>query len=101
MIFKTCCDDFRDFANICFERFGDRVKHWITINEPSSLSTVGYESGMVAPGRCSSWMNNNCTGGNSATEPYIVAHHQLLAHACAVKLYKTKYQVVYDLFLQI
>ncbi|CAN6559367.1 unnamed protein product [Malus baccata var. baccata] len=36
--------------------------------------------------------NLNCTGGDSATEPYIVAHHFLLAHAHAVKVYKTKYQ---------
>ncbi|KAM7265065.1 hypothetical protein ACFE04_002748 [Oxalis oulophora] len=30
--------------------------------------------------------------GNSATEPYIVTHHQLLAHATAVQLYRRKYQ---------
>ncbi|MEQ2158109.1 hypothetical protein GOODEAATRI_008788 [Goodea atripinnis] len=25
---------FNDFANLCFEKFGDRVKHWITFNNP-------------------------------------------------------------------
>ncbi|XP_027065676.1 beta-glucosidase 12-like [Coffea arabica] len=84
--------DYHDFANLCFERFGDRVKHWITLNEPWTFSTIGYDSGTFAPGRCSAWKNNNCTSGNSGTEPYLVAHHQLLAHADVVKLYKTNYQ---------
>ncbi|PNY00717.1 beta-glucosidase 24-like protein [Trifolium pratense] len=47
----------------------------------------------MAPGRCSSWFNPNCTGGDSGTEPYLVSHYQLLAHAAAVNVYKTKYQV--------
>lgn len=32
-------------------------------------------------------------GGNSSTEPYIAAHHIILAHATAVKLYRERYQV--------
>ncbi|TQD91665.1 hypothetical protein C1H46_022729 [Malus baccata] len=48
--------------------------------------------GELALGRCSDWQNLNCTGGDLATEPYIVAHHFLLAHAHAIKVYKTKYQ---------
>ncbi|XP_022634119.1 beta-glucosidase 12 isoform X3 [Vigna radiata var. radiata] len=31
-------------------------------------------------------------GGDSGTEPYLTSHYQLLAHAAAAKLYKTKYQ---------
>ncbi|KAB1209600.1 Beta-glucosidase 12 [Morella rubra] len=85
-------NDFRDYAELCFKEFGDRVKHWITLNEPYTFSYGGYATGTLAPGRCSSWQNLNCTGGDSATEPYIVSHYQILAHAAAVELYKQKYQ---------
>ncbi|CAI9104135.1 OLC1v1002756C1 [Oldenlandia corymbosa var. corymbosa] len=88
-------DDFRDFAELCFKEFGDRVKHWTTFNEPWSFSTGGYDSttaiGTIAPGRCSPWLHK-CAAGNSSTEPYIVAHHILLAHAAAAKLYRQKYK---------
>ncbi|KAM1753108.1 hypothetical protein ACFX1T_005577 [Malus domestica] len=85
-------DHFKDYAELCFMHFGDRVKHWLTLNEPFTVSNHGYAIGTHAPGRCSTWQKLNCTGGNSAVEPYLVTHHQLLAHASTVKLYKTKYQ---------
>ncbi|XP_044489177.1 beta-glucosidase 12-like [Mangifera indica] len=87
-------DDFRHFAKLCFKEFGDRVKHWITLNEPLTFTSTGYDTGIYAPGRCSKWVNAACQAGNSATEPYIVGHHLLLSHAAAVKLYKQKYQVI-------
>ncbi|XP_056694787.1 beta-glucosidase 12-like [Spinacia oleracea] len=85
-------DDFRDYANVCFEEFGNKVKHWTTLNEPWTYTSRGYATGNFPPGRCSKWQKLNCTGGDSATEPYLVAHHQLLAHATAVDLYRRKYQ---------
>ncbi|KAI9166263.1 hypothetical protein LWI28_029132 [Acer negundo] len=85
-------DDFRDFAEVCYKEFGDRVKYWITINEPWTYSSMGYDLGTLAPGRCSKWVNSACEAGNSSTEPYLVSHHMLLSHAAAVKLYKHKYQ---------
>ncbi|XP_010046697.2 beta-glucosidase 12 [Eucalyptus grandis] len=85
-------DDFRDYAEVCFKEFGDRVKHWITLNEPWTYSVGGYANGQLAPGRCSDWQMLNCTSGDSGTEPYIVGHNQLLAHANVSKLYKDKYQ---------
>ncbi|KAJ4977799.1 hypothetical protein NE237_008579 [Protea cynaroides] len=84
--------DFQDYAELCYKEFGNRVKYWITFNEPWTFSRAGYALGGNAPGRCSKWVNVNCSAGNSATEPYLVAHHQLLAHAAAVNLYKEKYQ---------
>ncbi|PQQ08278.1 beta-glucosidase 13 [Prunus yedoensis var. nudiflora] len=82
-----------EYANLCFERFGDRVKYWITLNEPYAYSVKGYALGTFALGRCSDWQQLNCTGGNSSIEPYLVTHHLLLAHATTVDLYKTTYQV--------
>ncbi|KAH7862453.1 hypothetical protein Vadar_005020 [Vaccinium darrowii] len=84
--------DFADFAELCYKEFGDRVKHWITINEPWTFALFGYDLGTLAPGRCSAWRNNDCPAGDSATEPYIVGHHMLIAHGAAVKVYKEKYQ---------
>lgn len=84
--------DFRNYAQVCFDMFGDKVKHWITLNEPRSFSRDSYSRGIYAPGRCSPWEEGKCSMGNSGTEPYIVGHHQLLAHAATVKLYRNKYQ---------
>ncbi|KAM2651209.1 hypothetical protein EV1_015122 [Malus domestica] len=100
--------DFSDYAELCFKLFGDRVRHWFTINEPNVLAQYGYEIGIAPPGRCSLPQGRcglgsqpRCMvpvgpcnfGGNSSTEPYIAAHHIILAHATAVKLYKERYQV--------
>ncbi|CAL8989655.1 unnamed protein product [Prunus brigantina] len=85
-------NDFEEYAELCFKKFGDRVKHWTTLNEPYTFSSHGYAKGTHAPGRCSALGNQTCFGGDSATEPYLVTHNLLLAHAAVVKLYKKKYQ---------
>uniref|UniRef100_A0A0D9ZM19 Uncharacterized protein n=1 Tax=Oryza glumipatula TaxID=40148 RepID=A0A0D9ZM19_9ORYZ len=85
-------NDYKDYAEICFKEFGDRVKHWITFNEPWNFCSMGYASGTMAPGRCSSWEKGKCRVGDSGREPYTACHHQLLAHAETVRLYKEKYQ---------
>ncbi|KAH0856856.1 hypothetical protein HID58_085117, partial [Brassica napus] len=89
---RTVIDDFRDYADLCFKEFGGKVKNWITINQLYTVPTRGYAIGTDAPGRCSPEVDERCYGGNSSTEPYIVAHNQLLAHAAAVDVYRTKYK---------
>jgi beta-glucosidase len=84
-------EDFTAYADVCFENFGDRVKHWSTVNEPNVEPIGGYDQGILPPRRCSFPFGFACDGGNSTTEPYIVAHH-LLGHASAVSLYRDKYQ---------
>ncbi|GLJ47727.1 hypothetical protein SUGI_1008030 [Cryptomeria japonica] len=83
--------DFEAYSEVCFQEFGDRVKHWITLNEPFSYAYGGYDAGMLAPGRHSS-SNGSSRAGNSATEPYVVGHNLLLSHAAAVRVYKSKYR---------
>ncbi|KAF9665397.1 hypothetical protein SADUNF_Sadunf16G0118300 [Salix dunnii] len=90
---RNILNDFQDFVELCFQKFGDRVKHWITLNEPFMFSVNGYDTGTMAPGRVSTLENYPGQPKISgATEVYIVTHHLLLAHATAVKVYKEKYQ---------
>ncbi|KAF3434460.1 hypothetical protein FNV43_RR25563 [Rhamnella rubrinervis] len=89
---STIVKDYQEYAEFLFKTFGDRVKNWCTVNEPSMFALIGYDVGLNAPGRCSDYVGN-CTAGNSAIEPYIVAHNLLLAHSAAVKVYREKYQV--------
>ncbi|CAA7393465.1 unnamed protein product [Spirodela intermedia] len=89
---RQIISDFANYAETCFREFGDRVKHWITFNEPHTFSIQGYDVGLHAPGRCSILLLLFCRGGNSATEPYIVAHNVLLSHAAVADIYRTKYK---------
>jgi beta-glucosidase/6-phospho-beta-glucosidase/beta-galactosidase len=89
-----CREVYGKFARLCFQLFGDRVKHWLTFNEIHSFVQLGYLSGGFAPGRCSP-PYGNCTKGNSRTEPWIAAHNALNGHAHVVNIYKTEFQVIF------
>ena len=84
---KDIIDKFNNYADFVFAAYGDRVKHWLTLNEPWTYTVLGYLTGVDAPGRCSD-ENPKCVrnggGGNNATEPYIAAHNMILSHAKAV-----------------
>lgn len=84
-------EDFTYYADVCFKYFGDRVKHWVTFNEPNVVVVYGYRTGQYPPGRCSSSFGN-CSQGDSEKEPFIAAHNIILAHAAVVNLYRTKYK---------
>ncbi|OMP04537.1 Glycoside hydrolase, family 1 [Corchorus olitorius] len=85
-------EDFEHYAFTCFQAFGDRVKHWITFNEPHGFSIQGYDTGIQAPGRCSILGGLLCKKGNSSSEPYIVAHNILLSHAAAYHSYRRNFK---------
>lgn len=42
---------FSEYTEVCTRAFGDRVKHWIVLNEPASFTTLGYLAGIHAPGK--------------------------------------------------
>ncbi len=42
---------FETYVSLCAERFGDRVKHWMVLNEPMVFTGAGYFLGEHAPGR--------------------------------------------------
>ncbi|XP_010733419.3 lactase-like protein [Larimichthys crocea] len=72
---------FNEYANLCFERFGDRVKYWITFNNPWSIAVEGYETGEHAPG-----LKLRGTGA------YRAAHHIIKAHAKVWHTYDTQWR---------
>ncbi|MDP4209425.1 MAG: GH1 family beta-glucosidase [Bacteroidota bacterium] len=41
---------FSEYAELCTRSFGDRVKHWMVLNEPTAFTTLGYLAGIHAPG---------------------------------------------------
>jgi beta-glucosidase len=69
---------FGDYAQRLFCTLDDRVRHWITINEPWVVADKGYLRGVHAPGH------------RNLFEVPIVAHNMLRAHACAVQVYRAE-----------
>lgn len=70
---REVCELFAAYAAKCVERYGDRVKHWTTFNEPWCTSYLGYENGYHAPGK---------------KDPKLaaqVAHNLLVAHGLAAQ----------------
>ncbi len=70
---RRIVDDFADYSELLGRRLGDRVKKWITINEPWVYSVLGNLLGAHAPGRKNPWA------------AFKTVHHTLLAHAAAVE----------------
>ncbi|MDF2595991.1 MAG: beta-glucosidase [Clostridia bacterium] len=73
---RQVVDDFVDYACLMFERFGDRVKKWITHNEPWVVAYAGHSVGRHAPG---------IKDIKTAVQ---VTHHLILSHAKAVEAYR-------------
>ncbi|XWW98400.1 hypothetical protein V2A60_006400 [Cordyceps javanica] len=82
--------DFERYARVCYERFGDRVKNWITLNEPWIQAIYGYATGGNAPGRSST--NPLCDEGDTTREPWIVGKALIMSHVRAVIAYNQDFR---------
>jgi beta-glucosidase len=71
---RATVDAYLAFADLVTSRLGDRVKHWITHNEPWCTAMHGNFDGVHAPG---------LTDFRTALQ---VCHHVLLSHGLAVPL---------------
>ncbi|MFE9872182.1 GH1 family beta-glucosidase [Micromonospora sp. NPDC005686] len=69
---------FAEYADLAAARLGDRVKLWITLNEPFIHMSMGYGMGVHAPGRMLLF------------DAFPVAHHQLLGHGLAVSALRAR-----------
>lgn len=63
---------FCEYTQHVTQRLGDRVKHWLTHNEPFVVSHVGNLWGVHAP------------GNRDLKTTYQVAHHLLLSHGAGI-----------------
>ena len=69
---------FSEYAAICAQHFGDRVKNWMVINEPSVFTGAGYFLGIHAPGK------------KGITNYLKAMHHVTLATAAGAKILREK-----------
>lgn len=74
---REIVDAFGEYTAVLAEELGDRVKHWITLNEPSVFAFMGHVLGVHAPGI------------QDPVKAAAVAHHQMLAHARAVEVLRS------------
>ena len=65
--------DFVKYSYHVSRHLGDRVKHWITHNEPWCVSYIGYIGGHKPPGLKNNWVKS-----------LAAAHHLLLSHGMAI-----------------
>lgn len=71
---RMIVDIFTEYADVVSRALGDRVKNWITLNEPQVSAFVGYADGRHAPGHI------------SLQEAIDASHHLLLSHGRAVPI---------------
>ena len=69
---RSTAEAFVEYTDVITRALGDRVKNWITFNEPACSAWLGYDSGEHAPGL------------RELPKAVPASHHLLLAHGWAV-----------------
>ncbi len=69
---RDSSDWFAEYAQVIVRALGDRVRYWMTMNEPSVFTGLGHLGGIHAPG-----------DRLGAPEGFRIAHHVLMAHGKA------------------
>jgi beta-glucosidase len=69
---RSTAEAFVEYADLVSRKLGDRVKNWMTLNEPFVSALIGYLEGRHAPGH------------QDLDEMLAAAHHLLLAHGLSV-----------------
>ena len=77
---RSTAEAFVDYANVVSRALGDRVKNWITHNEPAVVAWMGHETGVHAP------------GVKDYPTAVRVSHHLLLSHGWAVPVIRRNSQ---------
>lgn len=75
---RDTVDAYLEYATAVVQRLGDRVKDWITHNEPWVAAWLGYGFGVHAPGR------------TDRQDALAAAHHLLLSHGRAVEMIRAE-----------
>ena len=70
---------FADYVQVVVDRLGDRVAHWMTLNEPQCFLGLGHWTGTHAPGL-----------KLSRRDALRATHHALLAHGRGVQVIRAR-----------
>ena len=70
---------FAEYTGVLAERFGDRVKDFITINEPQCIVGLGYTAGVLAPGL-----------KLDVRDQVVICHNLLKSHGRACRVLRQK-----------
>ncbi|XP_018320184.1 myrosinase 1-like [Agrilus planipennis] len=74
-------ESFTEYARTLLENYSDRVKYWITINEPYSICNEGYGEVAYAPAL-----------DMSGRADYLCIHNLLKSHAAVYHLFNNTYR---------
>lgn len=75
---RKVIDCFVKFSKVCFERYKDYVKYWLTFNEIDSIVRHPFTTAGIIPDRCPE--------GKELEVIYQGLHHQFVASALVTKL---------------